>query len=349
MQENNIPNDVENNDEKIKKEEENRFKKFDFLIKTFIVLYVFSLAAALNYTSKLDLSKKQFAAEKTVTLKEALAANSGKSAAPAIGVIKIYGAISQSMKEYSWDNTGSNQVASKIRKMAAKKNIKAIVLDINSPGGTVGAVQEIYSAVLRAKNEYKKPVFAHFGDVSASGGYYVGSACDMIFSHAGTLTGSIGVIMNGGNMEGLMKKIGYKSEIIKSGKYKDIGSPMRDMTVEERKLLQDMIDDSYDQFITAVAEGRKLPIDKVKELADGRIYTGRQAMQVGLVDKLGDFQDAIDAAAQRVGMEKNPKVIYSTDSFENVFSLLNSKLGGNNILSEALDITPRLEYRLYMK
>jgi protease-4 len=260
-------------------------------------------------------------------------------------VVPINGVIAQSNSARSWER-GSQQISRRIKKLSEKKEVKAILLDINSPGGSVGAVQEIYSAILRARKETKKPFVARFGEVSASGGYYVASACDLIVAHPGTITGSIGVIFSVGNFEGLMKKVGYKSDAIKSGKFKDIGSPAREMTSEERKLLQAMIDDSYSQFVTAVSEGRKMPVEKVKILADGRIYTGRQALDSGLIDKLGDMQDAIDAAGELGKLGKNPRLLLDSDPFENLMSLMESRLSlpGSEMLSTALQ-GPRLEYR----
>jgi len=213
----------------------------------------------------------------------------------------------------------------------------------------VGAVQEIYSAVLKAKAETGKPFIARFGEVSASGGYYVAAACDKIVAHPGTITGSIGVIFSVGNFEGLMKKVGFRSEAIKSGRFKDIGSPAREMTPDERKLLQAMIDDSYGQFVQAVSDGRKMPADQVKLLADGRIYTGRQAMDVGLVDIMGDLQDAVDKAGELGGIGKNPRVLSDSDPLENLFSLMDTKLSffGAKSVVEAIEIAPSLEYRWY--
>jgi protease-4 len=266
----------------------------------------------------------------------------------AVAVIPIYGVIVQGSSSRSWEN-GSQQIAKRIKLMAEKKEIKAVLLDINSPGGSVGAVQEIYSAVLRAKKETKKPFVARFGEVSASGGYYVASACDLIVAHPGTITGSIGVIFSLNNFEGLMKKVGVKNEAIKSGKFKDMGSPTREMTPEERKLLQGLIDDSYAQFVAAVSAGRDLPVDKVKTLADGRIYTGSQALANKLVDKLGDMQDAVDAAGELGKIGKNPRVLTTSDPLDNLMSLMDSKLQlfGAKAVADALETGPRLEYRWY--
>lgn len=310
-------------------------------LKVIAVLYALSLVAAFAVINKADAAKKN--QPKDMELSKLTGLGQKKDA---VAVIPIYGAISQGNSSRSWDH-GSQQTAKRIKTLAAKKEVKAIVLDINSPGGSVGAVQEIYSAVLRAKAETKKPFIARFGEVSASGGYYVAAACDQIVAHPGTITGSIGVIFGLSNIEGLMKKIGLKSEAIKSGKHKDIGSMTREMTPEERKLLQAMIDDSYEQFVGAVAQGRKMTPEQVKVLADGRIYTGRQAKENGLVDKLGDLQDAVDAAGEAAKLGKNPRVLSDGDPLENFFSLLDTKLSffGTKAVTEALDAAPRLEYR----
>ena len=311
-----------------------------FWLKLLAGLYALSLAAAVLVISRADAARK--AAPKDIDLSKLAGLSKKKDG---VAVIPIMGVISQSNSSRAWER-GSEQTAKRIRTLADKKDVKAIVLDINTPGGSVGAVQEIYSAILKAKAETKKPFIARFGEVSASGGYYVAAACDKIVSHPGTITGSIGVIFSVGNLEGMMKKVGYKSEVIKSGKFKDIGSMAREMTPEERKLLQGMIDDSYDQFVTAVSEGRKMPVEKVKELADGRIYTGRQAIGNGLVDTLGDLRDAVDMAGQAAGLGKNPRVISDGDPLEEFFSLIDTKLSLPGLGAAAAAVqSPRLEYR----
>lgn len=269
------------------------------------------------------------------------------SSKDAVAVVPVYGGIYQGDSAHSWDR-GSGQIARKIDKLAARKEVKAILLDINSPGGTVSAVQEINAAILRVRNHHKKPVVAIMGDVAASGGYYIAAACDKIVAHPGTITGSIGVIFSGANLEKLMKKIGYEPEVIKSGKFKDIGSMTREMTEAERRLLQAMIDDSYDQFVAVVSTGRNIPPEKLRaDIADGRIFTGRQALEVKLVDTLGDTQTALDLAGELANIGKNPRVIRDTDPFSSIFSILGSKLGifGGSKVAELVTDHPRLEYR----
>lgn len=242
-----------------------------------------------------------------------------------VGWVSIRGPIYASDSGKPWDH-GSEQWARRIEALANTKGVKAIVLDINSPGGSVGAVQEIYSRIERVKKEKRIPFVAVFGDVAASGGYYIASACDKIVAHPGTLTGSIGVIFNVSNMEGLFAKVGYKSDPIKSGKHKDIGSPARPMTAEERKILQDLIDDAYGQFVQAVADGRKLPVEVVKPLADGRIYSGNQALANHLVDQLGDSHDALMLAAKMGGIkDEKPRVRRDAEKLNDLFEMLESR------------------------
>jgi protease-4 len=192
--------------------------------------------------------------------------------------------------------------------------IRAVVLRIDSPGGVVGPTQEIFTAVRRLR-EAKKPVVASLGSVAASGGYYVAVAADRIYANPGTLTGSIGVVMQLANVEGLLKKVGVEYVVIKAGAYKDVGNFARAMTPEERRILQAMLDDVYDQFISAVAEGRGLDPKQVRGFAEGRIYSGRQARGLKMVDDLGGLEDAIEAAAKIAGLPPKPKVIHPRRRF----------------------------------
>jgi protease-4 len=242
-----------------------------------------------------------------------------------VGWVSIRGPIMSSETGKPWER-GAEQWARRIEALAETKGVKAIVLDINSPGGSVGAVQELYMRILRVKKEKKIPFIALFGDVSASGGYYLGAACDKIVAHPGTLTGSIGVIFSVTNMEGLFNKVGFKMDPIKSGKHKDIGSPARAMTVEERKILQDLIDDAYGQFVQAVADGRHMTVEEVRPLADGRIYSGNQALKLKLVDQLGDSLDATKLAAQMGGIkDEKPRVRRDTEKLNDIFELLETR------------------------
>ena len=192
--------------------------------------------------------------------------------------------------------------------------VRAVVLRIDSPGGVVAPTQEIFTAVRRLR-EAKKPVVASLGSVAASGGYYVAVSADRIFASPGTLTGSIGVVMQLANVEGLLKKVGVEYVVVKAGTYKDVGNFARAMTPEERRILQSLLDDVYDQFIGAVAEGRGLEPQAVRAFAEGRIYSGRQAYGLKMVDDLGGLEDAIEAAAKMAGLPPKPKVLYPRRRF----------------------------------
>lgn len=200
-------------------------------------------------------------------------------------------------------STGSASSALKqLRKALKEDKVKAVLLRVNSPGGTVSTSQELHAAVMELRKG-GKPVVVSMGDLAASGGYYVSCAADRIYANAGTLTGSIGVIMNLANFKGLADKLGVEPEVIKSGAFKDIASPYRKMSPEEKAILQGLIMDSYEQFTSAIAEGRKLPIEEVKRIADGRIYSGRQAVNLKLVDEIGTYSDAL-AGLQKICREK---------------------------------------------
>jgi protease-4 len=193
-------------------------------------------------------------------------------------------------------------------------SVCAVVLRIDSPGGVVAPTQEIFTAVRRLR-EAKKPVVASLGSIAASGGYYVAVSADRIFASPGTLTGSIGVVMQLANVEGLLKKVGVEYVVVKAGAYKDVGNFARAMTPEERRILQSLLDDVYDQFITAVAEGRGLEPQAVRGFAEGRIYSGRQAQGLKMVDEMGGLEDAIEAAAKMAGLPPKPKVLYPRRRF----------------------------------
>jgi protease-4 len=253
----------------------------------------------------------------------------------AVGWVTVSGAIYQSESASPWGH-GSQAVVRRLKSLAERKEVKAIVLDINSPGGSVGAVQEIYSQIQRIRREKNKPVVALFGDVAASGGYYIASACNAIVAHPGTLTGSIGVIFHVTNVEGLFSKLGIKAEAIKSGKMKDIGSMTRPMTKEERELLQGLIDDAYAQFLKAVSDGRKIPEENLKPLADGRIFTGQQALDRKLVDELGDSERALEVAAKLGGISGKPQVIRDADSLSSLMQLLDGSFSGRIVGESAL-------------
>lgn len=202
----------------------------------------------------------------------------------------------------------SDAAVHQLKEYREDPRVAAVVLRIDSPGGGVGASQEIYSEVRRLKHSGKK-VVASLGSMAASGGYYIACAADSVISDPGTVTGSIGVIMEFPNSEELLRKVGLGFEVIKSGEHKDAGSPWRSMTPEDRKLLQGVVDDVFSQFVEVVSRERKLPREQVMALADGRIFSGQQALGNGLVDQLGDMEDAIHLAGRMAGIKGEPKVV----------------------------------------
>ncbi len=222
----------------------------------------------------------------------------GAIAEPDVAVVSLEGII-----------TDAEDLREQLKEIEDTESIKAVVLRINTPGGAVGPSQEIHSEIKRLKKT--KKVVASMGAIAASGGYYAAVAADRIVANPGTITGSIGVIVEFINAEELLGKLGLKGYVIKSGRFKDSGSPMRKMEDEEKKLLQAVVDDINAQFITAVATGRSLKIEEVREIADGRIFSGAQARERGLVDDLGDLTDAIDIGAKLAGIKEEPEVMYT--------------------------------------
>ena len=192
-------------------------------------------------------------------------------------------------------------------------SIKAIIMRIDSPGGAVAPSQEIYEEVRKAAT--KKKIVVSMGSVAASGGYYIASPATRIIANPGTLTGSIGVIMEIPNFAGLMNKLGIKSEVVKSGRHKDIASVFRGIKKEDREILQNVLDNVHDQFILAVAEGRKMLLEDVRKIADGRIFTGEQALKVGLIDEIGNLEDAVKVAGKLSGIKGEPEVVSKKERF----------------------------------
>jgi protease-4 len=292
------------------------------LVTALLGLYAVSAIAAAAVLWRAQIKSD----DKDIDLKPAKGILASMKKKDGVAMIAISGPIYRSEGGRMFEK-GAQQWARRIEKMAKRDDVKAIVLAINSPGGSVGAVQELHSVIKRVRKEHDKPIVAHLGDVAASGGYYLAAACDRVVAHPGTLVGSIGVIFSNMNLEGVFGKIGVKMRVIKSGKMKDIGSAHRPMTPEEKALLQELIDNSYGQFFSAVASGRKMEDAKLKPLADGRIFTGEQALENGLVDDLGDTYDAVLVAAKLGGLEdEQPKIIRGGESFSSMFEMFESRL-----------------------
>jgi protease IV len=235
-------------------------------------------------------------------------------------------------------------VVDEIKGYVKDSTIKAIVIRVDSPGGGVVPSQEIYEQVKKAK--MTKKVVVSMGSVAASGGYYISAPADRIIANAGTITGSIGVIMVVPNLKGLLDKVGIKTEVVKSGKNKDLASVFRGIGSEEREIIQGVMDDVHEQFIAAVAEGRKIPLDKARAISDGRIFSGRQAIGVGLVDEVGDLEYAVKAAAKLAGIEGEPEVVSKAEK-----SALSRLIEGRipEEISRVLpDISLKYMYYMYM-
>jgi protease-4 len=233
--------------------------------------------------------------------------------------------------------TDSKEATEDIKEYVKNPSIKAIVLRIDSPGGAVGPAQEIYEEVRKAAA--KKKVIVSMGSVAASGGYYVASPATKIIANPGTLTGSIGVIMEIPNISGLMDKLGIRTEVVKSGRHKDIASIFRGIGKEEREILQGVLDNVHGQFIKAVAEGRNMLPSDVEKIADGRVFTGEQALKEGLIDELGDLEDAVQAAAKLSGIKGEPAIVSKKERF----SLID--LIREGVPKELTNITPSVKLK----
>lgn len=248
-----------------------------------------------------------------------------------VGLVEIVG-----------DIESSEAVVDQLEHMRLDSTVRAVVVRLDSPGGGVGASQEIYEAVRKVRDA-DKPVIASMGGVAASGAYYVACAADSIVANPGTLTGSIGVIMTFPNTEELFRKVGVRFEVVKTGKYKDIGSLSRPMTPGEKELLQTVLSNVYEQFVSAISEGRGLERRDILPYADGRIFSGDQAQAYGFVDRLGDLNDAIQLAASMADIKGRPVVVRKERRRVSLLDLFQDKLRLVPGLSQS---GPRLEYRL---
>lgn len=265
----------------------------------------------------------------------------------AVGVVYVEGTIvygSAPNNLGSQDIAYSGDIVNYLEEAEDNDAVKAVVLYVNSPGGSVVASDEIYRKV----KDLKKPVVVSMGEMAASGGYYISAPARRIYADRQTLTGSIGVISMFLNLEGFMKKQGIKVEVVKSGKMKDEGSPFRSMTKDERAVWQAIGDQAYDRFVGIVAEGRSLPPEKVRSLADGRVYTGQQALELGLVDELGDFHDAVAKATELGGITGEPRIIKYRPA-PSMLGQLFSKIPSGDPLSEVVSVLelhgrPSLQY-----
>jgi len=235
-----------------------------------------------------------------------------------VGVIEINGVLGgETASLLTTSAADSNRIMKAIRTAAKRPDIKAVVIRINSPGGTAVAAQEI-GIELDKLRKTGKPVVTSMGDVCASGGYWIACSSDYIVANGTTITGSIGAIMETSNLQGLYDKLGIRQEVFKSGEHKDIGSSAREITPEEREILQAVVSDSYAQFLKQVKQGRKGKINpgELEDIADGRVFTGETALQIGLVDSLGNYYDAVKQAEEMAGITEESRIeILSTEKF----------------------------------
>ncbi|MGD0278486.1 MAG: signal peptide peptidase SppA [Smithella sp.] len=253
-----------------------------------------------------------------------------------IGVVTVDGVINDSM-----------DITDQLDEFAKDDSIVAVVLRVDSPGGGVAVSQEIYDALIELRKT--KKVVASMGTVAASGGLLVACGADKIVANPGTITGSISAIMEFANFEGLLKKIGLKASVVKSGQYKDIGSPLRSMTPEEKVILQDLVDDIYNQFIDVIVRERKLPREKVIAIADGRVFSGRKAKELGLVDALGDMTSAAKLAYKLAGKEGKYDLVYPSKKRTSIFDyfLESAATQIGNSLKEKMESKTGISYLYY--
>jgi protease-4 len=265
---------------------------------------------------------------------------SGFSLGDRIGVIPIEGVI-----------TDDREVLEDIRRFRDDGSIKGYVIAINSPGGSVGPSQSIYGELKKLRAEDDRPVIASIGGMGASGGYYIALGADSIFALPGSLTGSIGVILELPEIRELMDKVGVDVRVIKSAEHKDVGSMFREMSASDSAVLNSLVQDVYDQFVDAVATERKLGRQRLSPVADGRVLTGRQAHRSGLVDRMGNVQDAISAAGRMAGLGSDPKFTFPPEDRVTIWDVIigRNAVGALERFMRPLEqvSTPRLKYLVF--
>ena len=295
----------------------------------FIFSVIINFATSLAFGNFGELSEEFFAAAEEDFTEQTIIEGKGLDK---ILVLNVNGAIQDTGDVTSFfESVGYNHqnFLKMIDQASEDETIEGIILRVNSPGGGVVESAEIHKKLVELKEKTKKPVYVSMGTMAASGGYYISTPADKIFAVPDTLTGSLGVIMQGVNYSGLAEKYGVTFETIKSGEFKDIMSPSREMTGEERDILQDMVNNSYEGFVDVIAEGRKMTESEVREIADGRIYDGRQAKELNLVDELGYFEDAVEAMKKDHKLGNVSVVEYvSNTGFGSLLSMSANKVFG---------------------
>ena len=270
---------------------------------------------------------------------------------PGVGVVRIYGRIQMASQRTGMVgiNAGADAIVDQLTRLERDSRIRAVVIRINSPGGTVAATQEIFNKIMEMRKK-NITVVASMGDMAASGGYYIASACNYIIANYGTITGSIGVIIMSPDLRGLFDKLGIRMNVIKSGRYKDILASYRDVSSEERQLIQELVDTSYGKFLKDVSLGRNIPISDFKQYADGRVFTGATAVEYKLVDQVGTYYDSLKKAKELAGLPLDAAVYEKTASpFEEFLMTMKAMYGG---IMKAGDFLPQgttensiIEYR----
>ncbi len=284
---------------------EKRDKRIEFRFYLIAGLLIISVIIGLVHLFKEERRKEKKVKEE-ISIPTSLKIFRGRK--KGVAIIRVYGTIQFSEEAWWGVESRVESIIRRINLFAEEKKVKGLVIRVNSPGGTIGAVQELYKAVLRFKAK-KKPVVVSMGDIATSGGYYISLPADKIVANPGTITGSIGVIVNSPAIYRLFNKIGISYRVFKSGKHKDILSPYREITDEEKKLIYGIVESAYNQFYEAVKINRHIPDEKLKIIADGRIFTGKQALKYKLIDEIGDFKDAISIAGKLAGLGENPPII----------------------------------------
>ncbi|EDO0711000.1 signal peptide peptidase SppA [Listeria monocytogenes] len=323
-----------------------------------IVFALLIVSALANFTSSQIASKE----ESSPTFVESLFADTGEltetvieeGGNDTIAVLSVDGTIQDTGDSGSlFSEAGYNHsfFMQQLEQVRNDDNIQGVLLYVNSPGGGVMESAQIRDKILQIQKERNIPFYVSMGSMAASGGYYISAPADKIFASKETLTGSLGVIMQGYDYSELMKKLGVSDNTIKSGEYKDIMSGTRPMTEDEKKIMQSMIDDSYNEFVKVVAQGRGMTVEQVRKIADGRIYDGRQAKENGLIDEFGYQEDALEALKKEQGLAGATVIQYDAPGdFSSLFSVAAQKISGQNAdISQLIKLTgtlkaPRMMY-----
>lgn len=319
-------------------------------------LFVFSIGvSALSSASTASFTEWFDVAEEEVWLESTVEKGNGQGK---IVVLYVNGIIQEGFDGPSlFEPTSYNHrnFLSMLRQANEDHTVDGIIIRINSPGGGVVESSEVHDLMVELKAEYDKPMYVSMGNMAASGGYYISAPADKIFANEATITGSLGVIMQSTNISELAETYGIKTETIKSGAHKDIMSPMREMTEGERDFLQSIVDDFHQTFVDVIVQGRNMDEAVVKEIADGRIYSGKQALELGLVDQLGNFNEVVEVLREEIGRGEIDVVEYETSlgfsslftmTVENIVSSRRDPLGIKQLLHESNSPTLMYLYKV---